>query len=346
MKNPLVSILIPNYNYGHYFENCLNSVLNQTYDHFEVIIRDNNSTDNSYEIACKYRDLFQKRGVFCSVTKNKRNVGSDKNSELCRNRVEGELYYTLASDDAIREDFLEKTVNVFTNFPNVRMVMTNRCEFTDEGKIIEVPPFYNCNCVIDGNDQAAVFMMAGIAIPAQRIEKLNSSSLKRRYQRGYRVAGDWYYNYLNACFGDIAYLTDPLAKYRVHPGNETNESEKNMLGVFEHFILINEFSRMAETFKNQKAASRKDEAIRKLAGMCIRYSLSYAKKGEIDLAKKYLLLAPAFDNEILQNMDYLKLTSVLKLDRLSVMTELAGEYWQDKNTRVKSYDPPEGSIRI
>ena len=52
MKKPLVSVCIPNYNYGHYLDHCLESVYNQTYPNLEVWIRDNHSTDKSYEITC------------------------------------------------------------------------------------------------------------------------------------------------------------------------------------------------------------------------------------------------------------------------------------------------------
>ena len=59
MENePLVTIAIPNYNYAHYLENCLNSLLNQTYSNFEVYFRDNQSTDDSLKIALGYKDKF------------------------------------------------------------------------------------------------------------------------------------------------------------------------------------------------------------------------------------------------------------------------------------------------
>ena len=49
-KEPLASVLIPNYNYEKYLGYCLDSVINQTFRDFEVIFRDNTSTDQSYEI--------------------------------------------------------------------------------------------------------------------------------------------------------------------------------------------------------------------------------------------------------------------------------------------------------
>lgn len=61
---PLVSILIPNYNYERYLKGCLESVLNQTYPNYEVIFSDNNSTDNSYDLALSYLPKFKEKNIF------------------------------------------------------------------------------------------------------------------------------------------------------------------------------------------------------------------------------------------------------------------------------------------
>ena len=54
MNKPLVSIMIPNYNYSRYLDQCIKSALNQTYENLEIVILDNASTDNSVEVAAKY----------------------------------------------------------------------------------------------------------------------------------------------------------------------------------------------------------------------------------------------------------------------------------------------------
>lgn len=50
----LISVIIPVYNGEKYLAKCLDSILNQTYKHFEIIIVDNNSQDNSYQLAMDY----------------------------------------------------------------------------------------------------------------------------------------------------------------------------------------------------------------------------------------------------------------------------------------------------
>ena len=65
MKTPLVSILIASYNKEKYLKRCLESCLKQTYKNIEIIMVDNESSDNSYLIASKYKKikLFKKKRI-------------------------------------------------------------------------------------------------------------------------------------------------------------------------------------------------------------------------------------------------------------------------------------------
>ena len=51
---PLVSLLVYNFNYGRYLAECFDSMLAQSYSNIEIIFSDNASTDQSWEIACAY----------------------------------------------------------------------------------------------------------------------------------------------------------------------------------------------------------------------------------------------------------------------------------------------------
>ena len=340
MFKPLVSVCIPNYNYGHYLEYCLESVLNQTYDNFEVLFRDNRSTDDSMEIAWRYKKKFEERGIYFNIAQNKRNVGSDKNSQLILADVAGDYAYFLASDDAIEPAFLEKCISVFVKHPNVSTVITHRREIDEKGNLYDTPPFYNQNCIIDGESQAAVYMMAGIAIPGQRMNARNNAI--RNYRRIFNVAGDWYENFLAAMCGDVAYIKEPLCQYRVHIGNETNESEKNLLGIFEHYQLINSFVDISKAFGMTKPAARYDEAVQKLGSMCLRYALKMFRCGECDAAHRYLLLAPVFKRDIVEDEQYRILLGFVGLQP-EELEEKIKQFDEKYNlNRTVSYDPPEG----
>lgn len=347
-KQPLVSILIPNYNYAKYLRYCLDSVINQTYDNIEIIIQDNNSTDNSYDIIEEYemKSLHGEIKFPIYAARNKRNIGSNGNSSVLASKAEGKYVIFLSSDDALKPDFIRRSVDIMENNQNVSMVMVHRDEIDEEGNIYKTTPFYNKNFIVDGEEQAAVFMMAGVAVPSQvllRTEARKKTMKYRFYQL--QVAGDWYNNFLMACVGDIAYIKDPLCEYRVHLGNETNESEKNLLGIFEHFLLINAFNSTAKSIGFTKPQERYDDAVKKLGTMCLRYALKMIDSNEIECARKYMNLSKVFKDDIIEDERYDKIWEIInnKSERGYLIKKFKEKY---ELSRVVSYDPPAGYKEI
>lgn len=349
---PIVSVLVPNYNYAQYLPYCLDSVLNQTYNHgnIELIIQDNASTDESYDIILDYerKYLHGETDVYVRAERNKRNVGSDSNSTICENKSEGKYILFLSSDDALKPDYIERCVEVLEKNQTVSMVMVHREEIDEKGNLCETPPFYNESFIVDGESQAAVFMMAGVAVPTQVLIRAEARKLTLRY-RFYQmqVAGDWYSNFLLSCVGDIAYIKDPLCEYRVHTGNETDESEKKLLGIFEHFVIINAFSATANSIGYQKPQKRYQDAIEKLGDMCLRYALKMLQNRETECAKRYLHLSLVFKEKIQEDVRYKKLWEIVNAeDREEFENGLKRFAAQYVLTRTVSYDPPEGYVRL
>src|SRR3712207_1758560 len=73
MAQPLVSIVIPNYNYGRYLNQAINSVFDQLYHHIEIIVVDDGSTDESAEVLATYGNsirVVQQRNQGVSAARN------------------------------------------------------------------------------------------------------------------------------------------------------------------------------------------------------------------------------------------------------------------------------------
>ena len=62
-KNSLITVYITNHNYGKYIKQSIDSVLNQTYQNFELIIIDDGSNDNSREIIERYSKIKSKNNL-------------------------------------------------------------------------------------------------------------------------------------------------------------------------------------------------------------------------------------------------------------------------------------------
>lgn len=105
MKRPKVSVIIPVYNTEEYIEECIESVLNQTFQDFEIICVDDGSTDRSADIIQGYctRDkriaLHKQKNSFSGVA---RNTGVSL--------AKGKYIQFLDSDDFLENNALEMTV--------------------------------------------------------------------------------------------------------------------------------------------------------------------------------------------------------------------------------------------
>ncbi len=103
-NQPKISIIIPVYNTEQYLQECLDSVLNQTFADFEVICIDDGSTDNSYLILEKYA----KKDSRIKIFKNHSNIGCVATKNKAISKSQGEYIYPLDSDDIILPETLQK----------------------------------------------------------------------------------------------------------------------------------------------------------------------------------------------------------------------------------------------
>jgi glycosyltransferase involved in cell wall biosynthesis len=106
MKNDTISILIPVYNRECLIEETVQSALKQTYENIEIIVVDNQSTDNTWKILQKL--AFQDKRI--KIFQNQTNIGPVRNWKRCIDEACGEYGKILWSDDLIAPSFLEKTV--------------------------------------------------------------------------------------------------------------------------------------------------------------------------------------------------------------------------------------------
>jgi glycosyltransferase involved in cell wall biosynthesis len=111
--NPLVSVLIPTYNRAHLIGETLDSIYAQTYTHWECIVVDDGSTDNTETLLKSY---IQKDSRFQFI---KRSQNKIKGANVCRNigfdYSKGDFIQWFDSDDIMLPNFLEIKVRTLTN---------------------------------------------------------------------------------------------------------------------------------------------------------------------------------------------------------------------------------------
>ena len=107
----MISIIVPVYNASQYLYRCIESILNQTYKDFELILVDDGSTDESYEICKKYANEDDRIRVF-----HKENGGQSSARNLGLDFATGEYISFIDSDDWIHPQMLEILYKAVTDF--------------------------------------------------------------------------------------------------------------------------------------------------------------------------------------------------------------------------------------
>ena len=107
--NPLVSIIILNYNAGNLLLNCVDSVFKSTYPNFEVLVVDNISTDNSH-VVCKKK--FEK----IHLIENKENLGYCEGNNVGIRNANGEFVVILNPDTIVEPNWLNHLMSAYNEF--------------------------------------------------------------------------------------------------------------------------------------------------------------------------------------------------------------------------------------
>lgn len=127
-EQPLISVCIVNYNQSRFFNDCLNSCLNQTYPNLELIIIDDASTDNSVAII---KQLIEPVTKNLSFIENKTNQGICKNLNAAVSIAKGEYISIVASDDYFEFDRFDKMLKALQSSGNEYKVAYSNTKTVD-----------------------------------------------------------------------------------------------------------------------------------------------------------------------------------------------------------------------
>ena len=109
IKKEMISVIVPIYNVEKYLKKCIESLLNQTYNNYEIILIDDGSTDNSSKICDMYSNNKKIRII------HKRNGGLSSARNYGINIARGKYISFVDSDDFVESDFLESLYYGLTN---------------------------------------------------------------------------------------------------------------------------------------------------------------------------------------------------------------------------------------
>lgn len=221
--NPTVSVIVPNYNYARYLEARLQSILNQSFQDFELILLDDASTDNSAEVLDKYRNDFH----VSHIVVNEKNTGSPfrqwmKGILLAK----GEWVWIAEADDLCESDFLETCVKQVNQYSNVAVCMVASRFIDEDGDMLQGHADYWASkkpnvsaCFFPGKAYAAhnmywnncIINASGVLFRRSYAVKLyDSVFLNMRY------SGDWVFWFQMLLQGNMVEVYRELNYFRQH----------------------------------------------------------------------------------------------------------------------------------
>lgn len=147
IEDDLVSVCIPVYNCEKYVKKCIESVINQSYKNIEIIIINNNSTDNTEAIVKGIKDNRIK------YYKNQSTIILTENWNKCFKYSSGKYIKILCADDLINNKYIENMVEIFNSKRDIGIIFSNLNFIDDkENKIlISDRNFRNSFLITKGN---------------------------------------------------------------------------------------------------------------------------------------------------------------------------------------------------
>jgi glycosyltransferase involved in cell wall biosynthesis len=215
IQSKKVSVIIPNYNYGRYVGQAVDSVLKQTYRNFEVIVVNNGSTDDSIEILRTYGDKIR--------LIDQPNLGQSgaRNSGLGESK--GECIAFLDADDLWEPTKLEKQIKLMSEF--TQLVYCGISQFGE--RVIGAPkvqmPKYKGKCMPLFLEQPGV----SIVISGESTALFSRNLLNRVGAFDMKLNSTAGWDFFRRCSRntEFDFVNEPLVNYRLHGNNMSNSHD-------------------------------------------------------------------------------------------------------------------------
>lgn len=210
--NPLVSIIINNYNYDRFLAEAINSALNQTYPNVEVIVVDDGSTDNSREIIAGYGDRI------VPILQENGKQGKAFNNGFAASR--GEIIIFLDSDDFLISHAVEQIIQVWQ--PELAKVHYRLTVVNADGQSLGYSLPQGGFLLSSGDVCQNLLQGEGYTSTPTSGNALNRKAMEPLFPipDEYKLTADDYLSTLIPFYGKIEAIEADLGVYRIHDSNQ------------------------------------------------------------------------------------------------------------------------------
>jgi glycosyltransferase involved in cell wall biosynthesis len=267
-KKPLVSVIVPNYNYSKYLNERLNSIFNQTFKDFEVIILDDNSTDDSRDMIKKYKKDYDIRIAYNEINSGSVFAQWQKGVDLAR----GEYIWIAEADDSADPNFIESLLgsfddpkvgisycssHVIDSESNVTKDFYKNCDFYSDVKIQDK---WQSNYCSDGYEELSEGMAIKNTIPNVSGTIIRRDAFKHidfDIAKKLKTGGDWYVYIAILANWKISYNSNSMNYHRRHNKSVigkalivSNQLIKDYAIIHNYILSIDRFNDLLPVLKN------------------------------------------------------------------------------------------------
>ncbi|EEF58246.1 glycosyltransferase family 2 protein [Pedosphaera parvula] len=239
VRMPKVSILVPTYNYARYLRETIESVLNQDFEDFELIIVDDCSSDNSHEVIAHY--AAQDGRIRYQI--NAKNLGMVANWNYCLSLAKGEYIKFLFGDDTLADrQALTKMVRMLEENPSAVLAVSARNILDEHSQVIEIMDHLGTNGVQLGQDVIVRCLESNANLIGEpSVVLMRKCDTARGFNPSYRQLTDleMWFHLLEK--GNAIYTSEPLCSFRKHPQQQTEVNKVQQIGEKEQLVLLTEF---------------------------------------------------------------------------------------------------------
>lgn len=222
MSHPVCSVIIPAYNYGHYIDKCINSVLAQTYPYKEIIVVDDGSTDNTPEVVKQFDNSI--------IYHRKKNAGIAAAWNTGLSLCTGKYIQFLDADDTLSPDKLETQVAFLESNPDIDIVYSDYLFVDPDGNSLteQTKGYMGTGLVKDDNVLQRLIRANFITV---HCTLMRSEIIKTgfRFDAGNKkINEDWDFWLRLAAKGyKFQYCHGPVAYYLKHGNSVTSSNRVN-----------------------------------------------------------------------------------------------------------------------
>lgn len=238
--NPKVSIIIPTYNRAQYLGQAIKSALNQDYPNKEIIVSDNASTDNTFEVVKQFMNYPEFK-----YFRNETNIGMAPNwRKALYEYATGEYAIILSDDDFfVDKSYISKAIKLFRENPTLGLVHANRIIlYEKEGFAFKTS--YQLPSIIDGREY---FFNFGLNYPGPAFcTTIFNTELAKKLEAFLEEnpSTDYLLWLKMMLFSDVGFIKNVVAVYRKHRNNISSNMDLNI-----HLKNLITFTKPAEMAK-------------------------------------------------------------------------------------------------